>query len=280
MEIVKKINNNVAIAKDDKNRDLVVFGKGIGFPPMPYTLTDLNRIQRTFYDIKSSYVALAVDLPEDLIMLAADIVELAQFELDCTLNPNLPFTLADHLHFAFERLEHGMELQNPLSYDVAHLYPREMELSRQAIELIEQRKEVRLPDCELTSLTLHLVNGELENSDMSATLKASRVIGDITEILERELDIVLDREAFNYSRFVMHIRYLIQRLEQGNQEEGAMDENMLKQFLFTYPDVSRCADRILKYLEDQWGWHCTKDEELFLVVHINRVKEHSGAVEQ
>lgn len=35
MEVYKKINNNVALARDAKGRELVVFGKGIGLPPCP-----------------------------------------------------------------------------------------------------------------------------------------------------------------------------------------------------------------------------------------------------
>lgn len=48
MEVYKKINNNVALARDAKGRELVVFGKGIGFVSMPYELTNLSCIQRTF----------------------------------------------------------------------------------------------------------------------------------------------------------------------------------------------------------------------------------------
>ena len=57
MEVYKKINNNVALARDAKGRELVVFGKGIGFASMPYELTDLSRIQRTFYDVNEKYFA-------------------------------------------------------------------------------------------------------------------------------------------------------------------------------------------------------------------------------
>ena len=56
MEVYKKINNNVALARDAKGRELVVFGKGIGFASMPYELTDLSRIQRTFYDVNEKYL--------------------------------------------------------------------------------------------------------------------------------------------------------------------------------------------------------------------------------
>ena len=48
MKIIKKINNNVALAQDARGNDLVVFGKGVGFPPMPCELKDLSNVQRTF----------------------------------------------------------------------------------------------------------------------------------------------------------------------------------------------------------------------------------------
>ena len=48
MEIIKKINNNIALARDAKGREMVVFGKGIGFPATPYTLQDLSKVQRPF----------------------------------------------------------------------------------------------------------------------------------------------------------------------------------------------------------------------------------------
>lgn len=43
MKIIKKINNNVAIGLDKNNQELIVFGKGIGFPKMPYEVDDLKK---------------------------------------------------------------------------------------------------------------------------------------------------------------------------------------------------------------------------------------------
>lgn len=50
MTVIKKINNNVAICRDGSQRELAAFGKGIGFPPTPYELTDLSKIDRTLAD--------------------------------------------------------------------------------------------------------------------------------------------------------------------------------------------------------------------------------------
>ena len=128
MKIIKKINNNVALAQDARGNDLVVFGKGVGFPPMPCELKDLSNVQRTFYDVSQRYIDLLQDLPEGLLLAADDMVSEALGELDCDLNPNLPFILADHLNFAIQRSREGVSLQNPLSYDVSHLYPKEADL--------------------------------------------------------------------------------------------------------------------------------------------------------
>ena len=72
MMVVKKINNNVAICRDGSQRELVAFGKGIGFPPAPYELTDLSRIDRTFYNVNSQYIPLLADIPPELVRFTAD----------------------------------------------------------------------------------------------------------------------------------------------------------------------------------------------------------------
>lgn len=274
MKITKKLNNNVALAVDGAGKELVVFGTGIGFRDVPYILTDLSKIQRTFYDVKAGYVELAGNLPEDMILLAADIVELAQYELDCELNPNLPFTLADHLNFALERFKGGLEVSTPLAYDAAHFYPREVALGRRALELIQERKGVALPACEAVNIALHLVNGELEHSDMHATLAATRVIQDITQIIEQDLRLKPDTESFNYSRFVMHIRYLLQRLEQDDQEVSGMS-GALRHLALEHPSVYSCALKVRDYLSAHCGRQCNQDELLYLFMHINRLK-HRG----
>lgn len=35
MKVIKKVNNNVAIAINDNNEEVFVVGKGVGFPKTP-----------------------------------------------------------------------------------------------------------------------------------------------------------------------------------------------------------------------------------------------------
>ena len=58
MKLLKKINNNFALALDSRGEQIIVEGKGIGFQKMPMELNDLSLITRTYYDTKEQDVSL------------------------------------------------------------------------------------------------------------------------------------------------------------------------------------------------------------------------------
>lgn len=274
MKVIKQINNNAALALDGDGNELVILGKGVGFPKMPYELTDLSRIEKTFYDVNPQYVGMAGELPRPIILASADIAELAEIELDCELNPNLPFTLADHLNFAIERIRKGISLTTPIAYDVLHLYPKETEIGYQALDILEQRVGVRLPDSEVVNMALHLINAEMEGGDMHSMMQMFNIIADVDAIVEKRLHVRLDRDSFHYSRFAMHLRYLIQRLSAGEPTEES-GGSMLRQLAREYPDIYLCAEAVADYFQDTWNWKCNEEERLYLMLHINRVQEKS-----
>ena len=145
MKLLRKINNNAAVAQDNRGREMVVLGRGVGFHPMPYELTDLSVVYRTFYDVDPQYYEILSNLPEDALLAAADITEQSEITLRTELNPNLPFTLADHIAFAQQREKQGIRMAAPLHYDVQHLYPREYELGLRALETVRLRTSSSLP---------------------------------------------------------------------------------------------------------------------------------------
>jgi beta-glucoside operon transcriptional antiterminator len=275
MKLLRKINNNAAVAQDKRGREMVVLGRGVGFHPMPYELTDLSVVYRTFYDVEPQYYEMLSSLPEEALMAAADIAEQAEIALQAELNPNLPFTLADHIAFAQEREKQGIRLATPLHYDVQHLYPREYELGLQAMETVRLRTGTALPRAEAVNIALHIVNAELEGSDLSSTLAAVEVLDEVTVLVERELGIALDRESYNYARFAMHIQFLVRRLSSGKVMEQGSDK-MLSELSAEYPATYRCAQAVAKEIEQRHGWHCSSDEVLYLMLHIYRVQNRQN----
>lgn len=185
MKILKKINVNAALALDHTGTEVVVLGRGLGFPAVPYELEDLTKIERSFYDVDPRYVEMIAGLPQPVLLASADVTEQAEINLDCELNPNLPFTLADHLQFSMERFQKGIELVTPLAYDVQHLYPREYELGLLALDILQDYTGVRLPEGEAVSVALHLINAETENGDIHSMMLSLQILADVDAIVER-----------------------------------------------------------------------------------------------
>ena len=243
MRIVRKINNSAAVAQDSRGKELIVIGKGIGFPAVPYELTDMSRIDRTFYDIDPRYFEMISTLPQEILLASADITEDAQVVLNTTLNSNLPLTLAD---------------------------PNEFDLGVKALDILKEYTGVSLPDSEAVSIAMHLINAEIENSEIHSLVKALEIQEGVESIVEREMNLKLDKDSYSYYRFTMHIRYLIQRLMSGTQSETGSG-SMVKMLANDYPKTYICAKKIAAFLQKQENWCCNDEELLYLMLHINRV---------
>lgn len=272
MQVIRKINNSAAVALDSKGKEIMVLGKGLGFPAMPYELGDLSGVERTFYDIDPRYLDMIGSLQREVLLASAEISEEAEISLNASLNPNLPLTLADHLQFAMERINKGMEVATPLAYDVRHLYPQEYKLGLLALDILENAVGIRLPDIEAINVALHLINAQAESGEARSAMQVFKIIGEIDGIVEEQLRITLDKESYSYSRFVMHLQYLIQRLASGKPVDN-LGGSMLKPMAKEYPDIYFCAKQVVKYLDSTYGWMCNDEETLYLMLHINRVKE-------
>lgn len=276
MLILKKINNNVALASSDAGEEIVVFGKGVGFHEMPYELEDESVIQRAFRDVDEKCIGGFANIADDVLLVASDIVAMADKALDCALAGNLVVCLADHLQYALERTGDGIAIENPLSHEVAFVYPREVELGRRGIELVGERMGVNLPESEITSIALHLVNAEVDgmgsSQDMDLVMKSTVILERATQVIEGQLGQQLDRTSYAYVRFVAHLRFLIRRLMRGGCKETE-NSGLFRQAARDFPDAYRCAAGINEYLKRDYNWSCSDEEMLYLMMHVNRLRQ-------
>lgn len=276
MLILKKINNNVALASSDAGEEIVVFGKGVGFHEMPYELEDESVIQRVFRDVDEKCIGGFANIADDVLLVASDIVAMADKALDCALAGNLVVCLADHLQYALERTGDSIAIENPLSHEVAFVYPREVELGRRGIELVSERMGVNLPESEITSIALHLVNAEVDgmgsSQDMDLVMKSTVILERATQVIEGQLGQQLDRTSYAYVRFVAHLRFLIRRLMRGGCKETE-NSGLFRQAARDFPDAYRCAAGINEYLKRDYNWSCSDEEMLYLMMHVNRLRQ-------
>lgn len=270
MKVVKKINNNVALAVDGNGKELIAMGKGIGFPEMPYEVTDLNAITKTFYSINDSLIGLFSEISEEIFDVSFSIVENAKNVLKSDLNPNLVVSLADHINFAITRLTKYKSLKMLFSYEVENLYPIETKLGRWSVKQINKALNVSLPDSEITNIALHFIHAQEEAiSDESGGSESEAVIEKVVKMVEDYFKINIDRDSFSYNRFTSHVRFLLIRVSKN--EQFIKDEGLFEIVKEKYPNIYNISDKISKYLSSVTKNEISDSEQLYLIIHLQRV---------
>lgn len=273
MIVIKKINNNVAVCRDNNGRELVAFSKGIGFPAMPYELTDLRKIERTFYNIGVQYLSLLNEIPYEIIQFTADELRLIQNELPCETYSSLVFTLSDHIAFVIERAQKGIYVKMPSVYELELSYPHEVKAGRHFVAAIRRRFRVKLPKSEVQGIAMHLINArERSKTDEAQGMERfnEEILDETTRIIEEELHIKVQKGTFNYARFATHVQYLVDRIFEHRPIDT---DNLLlyRSVQEEYTEVSDCVDKICAYYKETWKLELSEEEKLYLILHVNRV---------
>ena len=248
---------------------MVAVGTGIGFPAVPYELTDLSSIQRTYYDIDPMYLSLLNEIPDDIFVLSTEIVNLYRNRVNGTVSSNTVFTLADHINFALERQRKNIQFDTPLQYDVQHLYETEYQIGLEAVKLIQKEIGERLPKNEAANIALHLINaGSVATVAVQSTNE--QVIHDVVDIIASYFKIYIDKDSVAFSRFVSHFQYLLKR-EQAGKQFSSENNRLFKSVSKEYPESYHAVQKIADYLKEELAIDLSEEELLYLILHVNKL---------
>ena len=112
---------------------------------------------------------------------------MAENELGMELSPNFPFTLADHLNFAVDRLRSGIDLTVAISYDIRYLYQKEYAIAKKALKLMYEKAQILLPESEAVNIALHLINSEKGTNSATKVVRDARIVSEVDRIIEQQM---------------------------------------------------------------------------------------------
>lgn len=271
--IEKVINNNIISAYEKSGAEVIVMGRGIGFKKKQGEMVPADQISKIFR-IKSRTLAeqfkeLLANMPLERVRISDEIISHAKDHLKLKLNQSIYVTLTDHINFAIERVSQGIEPQNALLWEIKRFYPQEFQLGIYALELIQDRLDILLPEDEAGFIALHFVNAEY-GTDIRDAVKFPDQMQAIVDIVERDLGILLDESSLHYERFMTHIKFLIQwiyRKELLSSEDRELSLLMQRK----YPREYQCSLKVAEYIMQATGSRLSEEEIMYLSVHIRRV---------
>lgn len=272
MEIVRIINNNVISSIDERGKEVVVMGKGIGFQRKAGEKIAEEKIEKIFSlpeESTSQFEILLKDMPYEHIQVAEEIIHYAAEQLERKINKNIYITLTDHLSYAIERKKQGVELQNAFLWEIQKFYQKEYQIGLHALEIVKERIGIELSLDEAGFLALHVINAEMD-ADIKQSASMPGVIKDILNIIKYTMGQELDENSLSYERLVTHLKFFLQRVVK-REEYPNKDEVMCKTIREHCPEEYGCACKIQEYVKAKFSYDTSEEELMYLTVHINRV---------
>ena len=275
LRVQKAFNNNIVSAVDNHGKEMIVIGKGVGFSKKEGDTVDATKVSKIFYCAENSkeerMIKILKDIPIDVILITDKIMEMAQTLLNTKLNPMLLITLADHIHFSIHRADQNIVIPSPLGQDIKYIYPKEYEVGTKALEYIKKALNVTLPKEEIVFIALHFVNSQTDYNEISDTLRLSKILQEIIQVVNQELEMEFDESSTTYCRFVVHLRYFV--IRQLSKEKVIDDDvgdlyNMMK---VKYEMAYHCVLKINQLLKEKYHMEYSDSEEFYLVIHIQRM---------
>ena len=279
LKIDKVYNNNVVQASDENGKELIVMGRGLGFQKKAGDFLNPDQIEKTFVLQNESQMTDLGEIfgtlsPEELGIVNV-IIHRAEEVLATTFELALYVALGDHLHFALERTEQGLHLQNPLAWEIRKFYPKEYQLGLEALDLVQEKLGQTLDKSEASSIALHFVNAQKNGQLGQDSYAISRIVTQILDIVRLHFGRDMDENDISYHRFVTHVQYFAQRVIKG-MVQGVNDAFLYEQVQHNYPQAFACTQKIQTYVRTACEFEMSQDEQVYLTIHIQRLKENKN----
>lgn len=271
-EVIRVMNNNVILTRNlKKGVEVVLMGKGIGFGLKKSQVVDLtnDQIEKSFVagnNLKESYIQMLEEVNSEIIELCTEILLAAEKKLG-ELSERSFIVIVDHISFAVEKLKKGIKIENPFSFEIAQLYPEEYAVGEYARQRILDVLDVDITEAEVGFIALHL-NAAKEHAVVSDTLKNTRIIKAIIKLVEKELDLSLKGYPRLNTRFLLHLRGFIQRIDEGELlEKHALYDATIRECREAFSIARMIGDFVAREKKTL----VTDTDIFYLTLHIDRL---------
>ncbi|MFD2307176.1 BglG family transcription antiterminator LicT [Enterococcus termitis] len=273
LRIKKIFNNNVVLVIDSKGLERILIGRGVAFGKKIGDIVQKDKIEKIFVvdspNIADRFVQLIEEVPINRLEMVTLIVKNAEIELSKNFDENTYIGLADHINYAVNRFRNGETISNALLLEIKKFYPKEYAAGLHALETISYYEGIDLNEDEAGFIAFHFINGSLGN-DTTQTLLTAEMLQKVVLIVEDCLGIEMDEESLNYLRFITHLKFFIQRVIINEPRKEAVPE-MFEQVVQFYPKATECVSVIINYLQDKLHCQIYPEEEMYLILHIQRL---------
>lgn len=272
MKINKVLNNNLVISNIN-GKERIVMGNGIAFEKKRGQKLDESKIEKLFRlttTEQEKMLALIDEVDDNVVLITEKIIQKANELYENAISESLYLSFIDHINFAIERTKNGYVIKNPLMHEIRKIYPQEYQIGEFGVNLINKEYNIDIQIDEASFIAMHIVNTNLGES-LSNTYEITKITTRILNLINSYFDLDLLETDLNYSRFMTHLKFFIQRLINRDPLEEVMDDTLIQILTVRYSEENKCVDEIAKLLKEEYDHELLNDERGYLILHLARL---------
>lgn len=276
MLILKILNNNAVLSRDRQNNEVIVTGKGIAFRKKVYDEIDADQVLQIYVpknkQQKSHMEALVSEIPIDYFIAAMEIKQLAEKELNCTLDDGISLQLSDHIHYAVDKIAKNISTPNLMLNEIRQFYPKEYEIGLKASKRINQRFSTCFNEDEAGFIAFHIVSCEDKNGSVDVQTLMER-LHDIIQMIETYFHLPLSDETIRNSRLITHLKYFLTKVSRPHleKEQNLKEDNLYQMLVKKYSEINLFLDQLDQYTYKNCQYHLSDSDRMYLIIHLARI---------
>ena len=277
MKIRKVLNNNVVIALNKAQEEVILMGNGLGFQMKAGRTVNSEKIEKVFKlenHIQSEQVEqLFSEIPESIIEIACKILSHAKDVLKKEINETSFIAIADHLHASIQRFKKNIQVKNFLLWDIKRFFPIELAIARTGIQMVNQQLNVTLSDDEAGFLALHITNAQIDNNREDA-ISLTQLMEEIITVIKYTLKINFVETDLYFQRFITHLKFFSERVLKDQPLKQADSQVECELFLLItkqYPGAFEATKKVAELLKNRRNYAMSKDEQVYITIHLARI---------
>lgn len=270
LKVIKTLNNSIVHCySEDLRREVLAFGKGIGFniKKNDYLTKPIDKI----YEIKEvknfkDYKSLVSSVDEELVDVSEEIISIISKKFRGKYNERLHIALLDHINFAIRRHKNNLIVGNIFNDEIKFMYPNEYEFSKEMVDLINKKLNIDLPESEAGFITMH-IHSALNGENIGITTIVVKIINDCLKIIEQEAYISLCNNDLSKQRLITHLKFAVKRALDKCLLTNLIDDVVREK----YKEAYEISCKLREHIKENYCLELGGGEVSYLALHIQNV---------
>ncbi|KAJ86941.1 PRD domain-containing protein [Enterococcus faecalis] len=273
--VIQALNNNVALVKNEHNKEAIVTGLGLAFQKKKGEVVVESKIEKVFQlrseESKENFLSLLKGVPLDFITVTYDVINRLTKQYHYPVQEYLYVTLTDHIYCSYKAIKKNTYLNNELP-DISNKYQTEYKMAQEALESFRSCLLEEFPDNEIGRIALHFINAKgVPVTETTDKLEKEKGIFNLIELELRKNGIRrTNQNSIFYDRFMTHLNYFLDYLDRSLEEHKPLLD-MEEQLKIAYPEAYAIGSSIYDIVACETGVKLYRSERFYLVIHIQRL---------